>query len=404
MIRTGVLFIALASSALAQDWPSIAGLSFQAQQSTGEDPDYRKGRQELDARQWDRAIASFDAAAAKKGALADGALYWKAYALNRAAHLQEALATIDALRQRYPASRWNSDAEALDVEIRGRGGAPVSPGTEPNEDLKLMAINSLLQSDPDKAFPVLERLLKGNSSAQVKERALFVLTQSPAPGARKLLSDIAKGTSNPDLRLKAIRYLGMMGNQESRNELASIYNSSSDKEIKRSILQSFMLSGSRSFLLKAAKTERDPELRRDAIRQLMLTGGQDELWQMYQTSTSVEEKRQILQSMFLGGNSSKLLDIARNEKDPSLRIAAIKSLGIMGGNGRGDVLVSIYKSSQNHEIKNAVLESLFIQQNGKALVELARNESNPEMKRRIVQKLSMVHSKDAADYMTELLK
>jgi hypothetical protein len=404
MIRIGILLIALAWSAVAQDLSSVAGLSFQAQQSASEDPDYRKGRQELDARQWDQAIASFDAAAAKKGALAAGALYWKAYALNRTARVQEALATIDALRQEYPKSRWNTDAEALDVEIRGRGGAPVSPGAEPNEDLKLMAINSLMQSDPEKAFPILEKLLKSNNSAQVKERALFVLTQSPAPGARKLLSDMAKGTSNPDLQLKAIRYLGMMGNQEARNELASIYKSSSDKNIKRSILQSFMLSGSRSFLLNAAKTERDPELRRDAIRQLMLTGGQDELWQMYQTDSSVDDKREILQSMFLGGNSSKLLDVARNEKDPSLRIAAIKSLGLMGGNGRGDALVSIYRSGQNREVKDAVLNALFLQQNGKALVDLARNESNPEMKRRVVQKLSLIHSKDATDYMMELLK
>lgn len=404
MIRIGILFITLATSAVAQGWNPAADLSFQAQKSASEDPDYRKGRQELDARQWDQAIASFDAAAAKNRAVADGALYWKAYALSRTARAAEALATIDALRQHYPASRWNTDAEALDVEIRGRGGAPVNPGAEPNEDLKLMAINSLMQSDPEKAFPILDKLLKSNNSAEVKDRALFVLTQSPAPGARKLLGDIAKGPSNRDLQRKAIRYLGMMGNEDARKELASIYSSSSDKDIKRSILQSFMLSGSRNFLLNAAKTERDPELRRDAIRQLMLTGGQDELWQMYQASASAGDKQQILQSMFLGGNSSKLLDAAQNEKDPSLRVTAIKSLGLMGGNGRGDALVSIYRSGQNQEVKDAVVNALFMQQNGKALVGLARSESNPEMKRRIVQKLSLVHSKDATDYMMDLLK
>jgi hypothetical protein len=76
----------------------------------------------------------------------------------------------------------------------------------------------------------------------------------------------------------------------------------------------------------------------------------------------------------------------------------------MGNNGHGDALVSIYKSGQNREVRDAVLNALFLQQNGKALVDLARGESNPEMKQEIVQKLSLVHSKEATDYMMELLK
>jgi HEAT repeat protein len=165
-----------------------------------------------------------------------------------------------------------------------------------------------------------------------------------------------------------------------------------------------MVSGSRDLLLNVAKTEKNPELRREAIRQLALTGGQDELWQLYQSEPSVENKEAILKSMFLTGNSSRLIEIARGEKDPHLRIAAIKSLGLMGNNGRGDVLVSIYQSDQNHDVRDAVLNALFLQQNGKSLVDLARNERDPEMKQEIVKKLSLVHSKEATDYMMELLK
>lgn len=173
--------------------------------------------------------------------------------------------------------------------------------------------------------------------------------------------------------------------------------------LKREILHSFMQSGSRDFLLNAAKSEQNPELRTDAIRQLALTGGQDELWQLYQTG-SIDDKRAILKSMFLGGNSSRLIEIAKSEKDPSLRVAAIKSLGLMGSKGGGDVLVSIYQTDQNKEVREAVLNSLFLQQNGKALVDLARSEKDPEMKKRIVAKMSLVHSKEVTDYMMEILK
>lgn len=379
--------------------------SFQARPENRNDQDYQKGLRALDARQWDQAISSFSAAASHQGTQVDAALYWKAYAENRAGHREAALSTIAGLRKDYPSSKWIDDARALEVEVRAQTGGPVSPASEQDEDLKLIAINSLMQSDPDQALPILQKLLaSGNNSPKVKERALFVLTQNSSPQGRKLLSDIARGSSNPDLQLKAIRYMGMMGSEESRKELASIYNSSSDDKVKRAILQSFMISGSRDFLLNVAKTERNPELRRDAIRQLAICGGQDQLWELYQSDSSVENRKAILQSMFVGGNSAKLVEIARTEKDPALRIAAIKSLGLMGDNGRGDVLTSIYQSDSNREVREAVLNSLFLQHNGKALVALARAEKDPEMKRKIIEKMALVQSKETTDYMMEILK
>ncbi len=409
MICKYLSFIALtvvlgAAPSLAQSSVPFAQ-SFQARQANQDDADYQAGLRALDARQWDQAISSFDAAAAHKGTQADAALYWKAYAQNKAGRREDALSSVAELRKDYPSSRWIGDARALEVEVRGQTGSPVSPASESDENLKLIAINSLMQSEPDQALPILQKLLANpNNSPKVKERALFVLTQNSSPQARKLIADIARGSSNPDLQLKAIRYMGMMGGEESRKELASLYNSSSDERIKRAILQGFMMSGSRDFLLNAAKTERNPELRRDAIRQLAMSGGQDELWQLYQSESSVENKKAILQSMFLGGNSAKLVDIARNEKDPALRVAAIKSLGLMGDNGRGDVLVSIYQSDPNREVREAVLNSLFLQHNGKALVALARSEKDPQMRQKIVEKMALVHSKETTDYMMEILK
>jgi HEAT repeat protein len=404
MIRSMFILAALAAGLPAQDLNGLMRLSFQAQQGAGEDGDYRRGRSALDASRWEDAIAAFSDSAARKGAAADGALYWKAYAQNRAGQRDAALATLAALRQQYPSSRWLNDAQALEVEIRARDGAPVSPAAESDEDLKLIAINSLMQSDPNQALPILEKLLKSNSSPKLKERALFVLTQSGSPEARKILSSVALGSSNPDLQRAAIRYMGMMGSADARRELASIYASSPDKDIKRTILKAFMISGSREFLLNAAKTEKDPDLRREAIHELGISGGQEELWQLYQGESSVEAKEDILKSMFVGGNSAHLVDVARTDKDPRLRIAAIRSLGLMGENGRGDILVSIYRSDQDRTVRDAILNALFIQQNGKALVDLARNEHDSQMKKEIISKLALVHSKESTDYMLEILK
>jgi HEAT repeat protein len=378
--------------------------NFQAREEGKGDEDYQKGLSALDAHEWDEAIAAFNDSAAQKKSSAPAALYWKAYAQNKAGHRGEALESIRELRQAYRSSRWLNDAQALEVEVRAQNGSPVNPGAESDEELKLIALNSLMQADPDQALPILEKLLASNNSEKVKERALFVLTQSGSPKAAKMLGDMARGTANPHLQLKAIRYMGMMGSAESRKELAAVYAASNNLDVKRAILKSFMISGSRGLLLDAAKTEQNPELRHEAIRQLALTGGHDELWQLYGSEASQENKRAILKAMFLTGNSEKLGELARTEKDPALRSEAIKSLGLMGGNGRADVLAGIFKSDTNAEVRHAVLQALFLQQNGKVLVELARNEKDPKMKQEIVSKMSLVHSKEVTDYMMEVLK
>ena len=76
----------------------------------------------------------------------------------------------------------------------------------------------------------------------------------------------------------------------------------------------------------------------------------------------------------------------------------------MGSAKTSDTLRSIYTADMNPEVRSAVIEALFIQQNATSLVALARAEKDPAMKRRIVERLSLMKSKDASDYMLELLK
>jgi tetratricopeptide (TPR) repeat protein len=373
-MRLVLLAIWISVPLVAQTFSLPEAQSFQAREAGKGDEDYQKGLSALDAHDWDEAISAFSESASHQKGSAPAALYWKAYAQNKAGRRSEALASIAELRSEYKGSRWLNDAQALEVEIKAQSGAPVNPN-QPDEELKILALNSLMQAEPDQAVPILEKLLAGNNSDKLKERAMFVLVQSSSPRAAKLLGDLARGSANPSLQVKAIHYMGMMGNSESRKELIAVYSATSNQEVKQAIIKSIALSGS-----------------------------SDLLWQMYGSESSVENKRAILKSMFLTGKSDKLADLARSEKDPSLRVTAIKSLGLMGGNGRSDVLVSIFKSDNHAEVRHAVLNALFLQQNGKALVELARSEKDPEMKREIVGKMALVHSPEVTEYMMEVLK
>jgi HEAT repeat protein len=165
-----------------------------------------------------------------------------------------------------------------------------------------------------------------------------------------------------------------------------------------------MTAGDKDRLFAAAKSETDASLRAEAIRQLGVVHASSELAQLYQTESSVEIKKSILQSMFVGGDSDKLIELAKNEKDPELRKNAIHNLGLMKRPGTSEALSGIYASDASVDVKKAVINAYFIQGNATGLVSLARAEKNVELKKEIVSRLSNMKSKEATDYLMELLK
>ena len=365
---------------------------------------YDRARDLIEQAKFDRAVTELDRLIGLKSNRTDAAMYWKAYSLSKLGQRAEALTTLGDLIKQFGDSRWLKDAKALEVEVRQASGQAVSPASQDDEELKLMALRGIMQSDPDQALPVIEKMLTGTNSPKVKDRALFVLSQSHSAKAREIIAGVAKGNANPDLQLRAIRYIGIMGGQDNRQILADVYKTSNDPAIKRSILRSFMTSGDKDRLFAAAKSETDASLRGEAIRQLGVMKASNELSQLYTTETSVEIKKSILQSMFVGGDADKLIELAKNEKDPELRKTAIRNLGLMKRPGTMETLTAIYASDASIDVKKAVINALFIQGNATGLVTLARAEKNVELKKDIVQKLSNMKSKEATDYLMELLK
>lgn len=326
--------------------PVIAPRAFKGRYDSGS---YDSGKSALDNHNYDRAVEIFDKVIDAKtpSSRADGAYYWKAYALNKLGKRDEALAALAELSKQFPQSSWLNDAKALQAEVQQAKGQPVAPEDQADEDLKLYAINALMNSDAERAVPLLEGLLNNpKMSPRLKERALFVLAQSRSDKAHDIVGRYAKGASNPDLQLTAVQYLGTFRSNDSRQLLADVYKSTNDVNVKRYVLRSFGMSRDIEHLAGIGKSEQNADLRREAIRQL--------------------------------GN-------IRDDQ-------AVASL------------VSIYGSEADKDIKTEILNSLGNQGAVKQLIECARKESDPQLKRAAVRRLSQMNSKEALDYLAELLK
>jgi hypothetical protein len=358
------------------------------------------GRDAIDDDKYQQAEQIFSELARLNGPQTDAALYWKAYAENRLGKRDTAVATIAELKRRYPQSRWKKDGDALEIEVRQSTGHPVKPDDVEDEDLFILALQGLMNSDPPRGIQKAEAIMSGTSTVKKKSKVLFLVAQSGSPEGQQLLGKIAQGQSNPDLQRKAVEYLGIFGGHRSANILASVYASSSDAAVKRAIIHSYMISGNKEQLFKLATGEKDESLKREAIRQLGLVGGQSELQLLYQSEPSTDLRREILQGFFLAGESDKLVQVAQTDKDPELRRTAIRNLGLMG---KTDVLQSIYAKESDRSLKEEVLNSYFISGNAKGLVAIAKAEKDPGLKKRAVEKLSLMNSKEGNDFLMELL-
>jgi len=311
---------------------------------------YAQARSAIENGQFDAALAQLDSLLARfdsdlkdAGTRADAALYWKAYSEAKQRNADEALKTVDKLKEKFKDSSWLKDALALAVEVQQSTGVNVSPN-QPDEDLKLLALRGLMRSDPDRAVPMIEQMMAGNASAKVKSNALFVLSQSHSPRAQEIISGVARNSADPELQLKAIRYLGVRRSPEGLKLLDDAFRASSDDRVKRGILRSYMTAGDRGRLLGVAND----------------------------TNQSV-----------------------------GVRGEAVQQLGVLKAD---EELVGFYKRETTPRLKARAIDGLFVSRSAVRLVELAKAETNPELKRDIVEKLSLMRSKEATDYMLELLK
>ena len=72
----------------------------------------------------------------------------------------------------------------------------------------------------------------------------------------------------------------------------------------------------------------------------------------------MDTKKEILQALFISGDSERLSQLAISEKNPELRKAAIRNLGLLGG--KSSTLQNIYDKETDRGVKEEVMNAYFI--------------------------------------------
>lgn len=271
--------------------------------------------------------------------------------------------------------------------------------TDEKEALKIAALEALVSAPPERALPIVTKVLRGDSSADLKERALFVLSQTDLPEAQTLLVETAQSGSE-DIRLEAIRMIGIGGDRKALAALGAIY-AAGDGETKDAVLEAYLIADDSDAVYQIAANTQDPEEFENAVSILGAMGATDELRALRDRPDMAEV---LIDAYAVAGDVESLTALATDSSDPERQAQAIHGLGIAGGDEVGDVLVGVYRNTDAPKVKEAALEGLMIADLDQAVLELFKESKDPAEKRALLETLVMMDSDAVWDLIDTTLE
>ena len=370
---------------------------------------YDEGQKALREQNWTEAADQFKKAIKADKEQADASMYWRSHALYKAGRKTEAKRQIRSLERKYPDSRWVKEARVLQIEHDG--SEPVlsgaTDGSGLDEDLRLFALAQLMDRDPERALPLVLDMMNSTDSESVRSDTLFMLGMSDDPRAQQLIAQIARDSKNPDLQVNAIHMLGISSNQTSMDLLSDLYNESTSFEVKQAVIHSYIIGDESEalvdHLVDMLKTEKNPELQTEIIHALGVMDATEAMAALYTSIEGTELRRAVLESMMIADDTDGLIKVLQSEKDAELRASAMEMLAVGGDKAGAEYLIRLYPNG-SHEEKLAVIESMMIMDNVQGLISLMKNETDPELKREMLQMLTIMDSEESDEYLFELLE
>jgi HEAT repeat protein len=241
----------------------------------------------------------------------------------------------------------------------------VSKVEDPNDVLKMAALEALVSAPPERALPLVINVLDADNSQEVKERALFVLSQIDLPEAQTRLLDVAQ-SGDPELSEEAVRMIGIGGNKEALAGLAGLYDSG-DEDLREAVLEAYMIAGDVGAVYAIATNASDAREFEAATEMLGVMGAIDELRALSENSGYTEE--------------------------------LIQALGIAGGEDVNATLMEIYRSAETDDVRDAALEGMLISGYDEGVLELYKASSDIDEKRKLLEMLAIMDS----DAMMEVI-
>jgi len=448
----------------------------ETQQADVADSVYRAARQALNGNDYQRAAELFRSIRGRysRSTYVPNSYYWEAFALYRSGgddNLRAARSALETQADRYPKATTSRDARVLLRRIQGelarRGDsdaaedvsrdaeavapAPViaaTPGTPPtvmapvgpttviaapsgrrgrrsascdddDDDMRIAALNAVLQMDPDRAVPLLKSVLarRDEGATCMRRKAVFLVSQKRTDETARILLDAVRNDPDQEVREQAVFWLSQVPGDETVAVLDSILQDpKADPQIQEKAI--FALSQLKSpraaAILRAYAERRDrpSDLREKAIFWLGQRRSPENaqfLKDFYRKLENDDLKERVIFSLSqMGGadNYRWMMDIAL---DPKENVELRKKALFWAGQGNSvDMtdLVKLYDSMNDREMKETLIW-LYSQRREDAaldkLFQIGKTDPDRELRKKAIFWIGQSRSPRAAQYLQDLI-
>ncbi len=276
--------------------------------------------------------------------------------------------------------------------------AQESASADESEQLKIAALEALMSAPEERALPIVEKVLSGSHSNEVKMRALFVLSQIDLPGAQALLLDTAKNGTGT-FRLEAIRMIGISGDPAAMAGLADIY-ATGDSDAKSRVLHAYMIADDIDAVYAIAANATDDDEFENAVHMLGIMGANEELRNLRDKAGN---SGVLIHAYAMAGDVESLRAMALDNSDPEKQAEAIQGLGIVGGEEVNATLLEIYRGTDSEQLKDAALHGMLVSAYDEGVLELFRSSQDGKEKRVLLRMLVMMDSEAAMEAIEKTL-
>lgn len=381
-------------------------------QSSGNDDsivEFKKGRDFIESGKWrdaERVFANFSERFPTNKNL-DAALYWQAVAARKLNNFAKAESLCDRMLAEFPSSNWTRDAKALKMELApfvgnidlvssqleaavaeataqimldipddvvDLQGAPAHPlafngKMSEQDELKSIALQSLIRSNPEKALTYISSILGKDSKASpaLKNHALFLLGQLPGDKSASVLMDVARNDSNAFTRRSALISLGSSSDPRVIDFLVEQASRPDDSEAAMAAIRALARQRNdraREAILRLARSGATPGARKTAIQSFtsrMDDAGADQLLSIFNGEKDPAVQAQIIS--VLGRSKSpaieaRLSELVRNGANDEVRSAAVTAVARRGNDAAVEELVKAYRQEQSQKVKSSIISAL----------------------------------------------
>jgi len=375
---------------------------------------YNEAREQLNRSNFRRAAEAFGELTSKypDSPLAGDAWYWRAYALSKVggdSNLKKALSALDMQKKRYPEAAERRDAESLATQIRGqlarrgdsKSAEKVAEEADSDDDMdtRIAALNALMNVNPDRAIPILKKILqnKDAKNADLRKRAVFILSQKQDDDTVATMVDVARNDPSPEVREQAVFWLSQVQSEESLDALLDILKTSKDVSLREKAIFALSQHGSpraaQTLRDVAVDSQQDEALREKAIFWIGQRSSEESfgfLSGLYDKLDSADLKEKVLFSISQQSsdrNQEWLMKVVGNPRESiEMRKKALFWVG-QGGHLNFTALRDLYSKFPDRELREQVIFVASQRSEPESiefLIDRAKNEKDRQLRKKAI--------------------